>query len=403
MNSGAVSVIMPARNAARFVEQALLSALEQTVAPETIIVVDDGSDDGTAAIAGGLNERVVVHRQSHQGIGPSRDVGLALSRTDLIAFLDADDVWLPTKLERQLAVLSSCSEADAVFCLFDEFLDGVDPMIDGIRPPRTRQAVPLVSGALLRRSVVDRVGPFSGDPVGDWLRWWGRARVLGIAEHIVPEVLWRRRIHDLNNSRVRADGGHTFLDIVRAHRRDLLADTRRQLEGANVTTGASVSVVIPTYNRSYCVADAVESVLAQSHPPVECVVVDDGSVDGTYTFLANRFGDDGRVRVLGGANRGVSAARNRGVGAARGEFVTFVDSDDVMCPGAVESLLDCMARRRADAAVGRFERILAGRGTWPLSLQQHPEWRTGLLLQFCPDSSGEVRRRRWVRRESGGR
>lgn len=226
MTAAAVSVVMPARNAARFIEEAIRSALDQTAAPARIVVVDDGSDDDTATIAAGLDERVVVHRHEHRGIGASRDAGLALADTDLIAFLDADDVWLPRKLELQLAALAEHPQFDAVFCLFDEFLDGVTPEADGVRPPRLGQAAPLVCGALLRRSVIERVGPFTASPLGDWVRWWGRARAIGIAEHIVPEVLWRRRIHGLNNSHARADDGRTYLALVRAHRREVIAARR---------------------------------------------------------------------------------------------------------------------------------------------------------------------------------
>ena len=87
-----------------------------------------------------------------------------------------------------------------------------------------------------------------------------------------------------------------------------------------------VSVVIPTYNRAHQIAATIESVLVQSHPPAEVIVVDDGSSDGTAAVCA---GFAPRVRYERQANAGVSAARNRGAGLATAQLIAFVDSDDL--------------------------------------------------------------------------
>jgi glycosyltransferase involved in cell wall biosynthesis len=88
-----------------------------------------------------------------------------------------------------------------------------------------------------------------------------------------------------------------------------------------------VSVVIPTYNRAAEVRTAVESVLAQTVSGVEVIVVDDGSSDGTGKILAEVFGS--RISYYAQANQGVSAARNKGIAEARGEWIAFLDSDDL--------------------------------------------------------------------------
>lgn len=94
-------------------------------------------------------------------------------------------------------------------------------------------------------------------------------------------------------------------------------------------SGPLVSVILPVYNRAGWVARAVESVLAQTHQPLELLVVDDGSTDDTRRVLAN-FGS--RLRLLEQAHRGAEAARNLGLAHARGEFIAFIDSDDVWYP-----------------------------------------------------------------------
>jgi glycosyltransferase involved in cell wall biosynthesis len=95
----------------------------------------------------------------------------------------------------------------------------------------------------------------------------------------------------------------------------------------------TVSVVIPAFNAEHYLAEAIDSVLAQTGAPLECIVVDDGSNDGTRR-IAEAYG--GKVRCLSRPNQGVSAARNAGIEAARGELIAFLDADDVWVPDKLE-------------------------------------------------------------------
>jgi glycosyltransferase involved in cell wall biosynthesis len=98
-----------------------------------------------------------------------------------------------------------------------------------------------------------------------------------------------------------------------------------------------VTVVIPTYNRAWSLAEAVDSVLSQESRDFELIVVDDGSADGTPGLLKG-YGD--AIRVLRQDNRGVSAARNAGIAAGRGELIAFLDSDDIWLPGKLKVQVD---------------------------------------------------------------
>lgn len=108
----------------------------------------------------------------------------------------------------------------------------------------------------------------------------------------------------------------------------------------------TVSVIIPSYNYARYVREAIDSVLAQARPPLEIIVVDDGSTDDTATVLAT-YGD--RIRVFQQKNQGVAIARNTGIAAARGEYVAFMDADDIWLPRKLELQ---MARFDADPALG---------------------------------------------------
>ena len=112
-----------------------------------------------------------------------------------------------------------------------------------------------------------------------------------------------------------------------------------------------VSVVMPAYNAEATVGAAVASVLWQTYPDVELVVVDDGSTDGTAA-LVRAF--DGRVTLVEGANAGVGAARNRGIAAARGELIAFLDADDLMLEGHLEALVGVYERHGGLATANAY-------------------------------------------------
>lgn len=95
-----------------------------------------------------------------------------------------------------------------------------------------------------------------------------------------------------------------------------------------------VSVVIPTYNRSASVYNAILSVLSQTYRDLELIVVDDGSTDNTYQILMNFH--DSRLRLVRQDHQGVAAARNYGVSLAQGDYIAFLDSDDVWMPHKLE-------------------------------------------------------------------
>lgn len=122
-----------------------------------------------------------------------------------------------------------------------------------------------------------------------------------------------------------------------------------------------LSVVIPTWNRAHVVCEAVESALPQRQRAVEVIVVDDASTDNTAELLKNTFG--ARIHVLRLAmRRGPGAARNAGALLACGEFVSFLDSDDVWLPGKLDAELRLFAEfPHANAVVSDSQNFFAGR------------------------------------------
>ena len=111
----AFTVVIPCYNGARYLEAALRSALDQSYPPLEILVIDDGSTDGSRAIARSFWPRVECLEQAHQGPSAARNLGTARARGDFIAFLDADDLWMADKLTRQAKMLQASPDLDLVY------------------------------------------------------------------------------------------------------------------------------------------------------------------------------------------------------------------------------------------------------------------------------------------------
>jgi len=193
-----VAVIIPCWNAGRLLQEAVASVAAQTLQPTRIIVVDDGSTDGSAEAAR-ANPAVTVVRQSRSGPAVARNAGIAAAGADadLFAFLDADDLWPPDSLSVRVAALREAG-ADGSFGVVEEFLDPVD--LD--RPVRPKSAARLPSAILVTQEAVARVGEFdSSVGSGEGIDWVGRFDSAGLRWAEVADVVLRRRIHGSNRSR----------------------------------------------------------------------------------------------------------------------------------------------------------------------------------------------------------
>ena len=141
-----------------------------------------------------------------------------------------------------------------------------------------------------------------------------------------------------------------------------------------------VSAIIPTFNRAQPLIRAVDSVLAQSWPNLEIIVVDDGSTDNSTNLLRKRFGS--RIRILPlPRNRGVSYARNRGIELSRGSFIAFLDSDDLWQPEKTERQLAFM-QTEPDILISQTDEIWIrnGKQVNPCKHHQKP---SGLIFAEC--------------------
>jgi glycosyltransferase involved in cell wall biosynthesis len=154
-----------------------------------------------------------------------------------------------------------------------------------------------------------------------------------------------------------------------------------------------VSVIIPTYNRGRIIEEAVDSALAQDYKDFELIVVDDGSTDNTSEILAS-YGDD--ISVFFQKNKGVSAARNRGITEASGQFIAFLDSDDLWLPQKLSTQVEFF-RQRPDALICQTEEVWVRNGIRVNPKQRHKK-PSGMIfkpsLELCLVSPSAVMIRR---------
>ena len=117
-----------------------------------------------------------------------------------------------------------------------------------------------------------------------------------------------------------------------------------------------ISIIVPVYNVERYLARCVDSVLGQTYPSWELILVDDGSFDRSPAICDEYAGRDGRIKVVHKKNGGLSSARNVGLDMMRGEYVTFLDSDDYWHPCYLEILLNFVEEKQADIAQCDFVR-----------------------------------------------
>ena len=226
-----VSIVMAAKNYARFIPMAIESVRAQTYADWELLIIDDGSSDETPRVVDLFlrDSRIRCFRTDTLGQSRAKNLGIALSCGEFVAFLDADDAWLPTKLEKQLSVFRERSEAGVAFCRRSLIDEAGDPII-----AQTQAAIPMgrvlsqmfvqnfvcFSSAMVRREVFSRVGTFNPewDLAVDFDLW------LRVAKHyefdFVDEQLVLYRTGHGNLSKKLSDRVATAFSIMhRAERR----------------------------------------------------------------------------------------------------------------------------------------------------------------------------------------
>ena len=235
-----VSVVIPTYNRADFVREAIVSVLQQDYPDVELIVVDDGSRDGTAAVVSGFGPGVQYLWQENRGVSAARNRGVAASTGDLIAFLDSDDLWLPNKVSAQVAYFEAHAEAQA--CHTDEVWIRRGVRVNERRIHRKQGGWQFLaslprclispSAVMMRRTLWDRLGGFDESlPACEdydlWLRLTAVVPVGFLPERLVVKRgghadQLSRRTPVLDRYRIQALEKALAAPLPTAHRRAVL-------------------------------------------------------------------------------------------------------------------------------------------------------------------------------------
>ena len=204
-NNFRVSVIIPNYNYGRFLGEAIQSALDQTVSPHEVIVVDDGSTDQSVEVAQAFGDRVKILIQENAGVGAARNRGVKEATGEIVAFLDSDDRWYPEKLEKQLQLFAEKSDVGIVTCFMREF-DGegnttsiLQQEVEGEISVRVlrfdAEIVAAGSAVVMRKDVFLGVGGFDEErdlhPSEDWELFYRMTKATRVRVAAEPLVHYR--------------------------------------------------------------------------------------------------------------------------------------------------------------------------------------------------------------------
>lgn len=217
MNQTEYTLIMGVKNAEIYIEETLKSVFAQSLLPNELIIVDDYSQDRTVEIAKSFDFDVKIISNKRSGLSAALNQGIQEAKSHYLAFLDADDLWLPTKQEKQISFLNENLSLEVVSSAALNFKKSeiTDQYFESSRefpPSRLFTASTFRKETFLKYGLLDESQGHFG-----WLyEWWSRAGDAGIKYGQIEEILFHRRIHETNSWVLQKElATKTVLEIVR--------------------------------------------------------------------------------------------------------------------------------------------------------------------------------------------
>lgn len=381
-----VSIVVASYNYAKLIGETLDSLLAQTYRNFEVIVVDDGSSDESVEVIGRYvrrhkNVKLYTHEGGvNRGLPATVKLGIEKARGEYVAFCESDDMLEPTNIEEKMRLVKRFNGEPNIIIndvaafgdenrvrtaanIADERMKALPAEKNYVTPLQIREKnlICTFSCCMVRRSVL-QLCDFDGTPRPANLDWWIWRQVCCESPiFVVHKKLTRWRMHDSFMTKESIESvvrQREFLNkmdalLVKRHPEaasdlkplvDELAryevrDGKMYENGVPLAGQPFFSIIMPTYNRRFCISEAIDSALAQTYGNFELIIVDDGSTDGTEDFVRSKYADElggGRMHFVRKENSGVCKTRNVGLRVAKGEWIAYLDSDNKLLPFYLE-------------------------------------------------------------------
>jgi radical SAM superfamily enzyme YgiQ (UPF0313 family)/glycosyltransferase involved in cell wall biosynthesis len=349
-----ISVVMSVYNGEKYLAQAIRSVLGQSFPNFEFIIVNDASTDRSEEIIKNFDDPRIklVRNESNIGLTSSLVKGFSLAKGKYVARMDADDISLPHRFETEVHFLDTHQDYALVGSSYYLINDtgekqGIIPVLlcnDELKKELPGKNWFCHGSILIRKTAYDSVGGYSTDfrcaqDYDLWLRIAEQFKIENIEE---PLYCWR----DSPECVSRANAEEQQMFAARAKENAVL---RRASKVTVNDKRPLVSIIVPTFNRPHLIGNTIQSILNQTYPNLEIVIVNDcGSpVENIVYHLNNK---NNIVYVRHSVNAGLAAARNTGIRTARGDYIGYLDDDDIYYPQHVETLVDFIIKNKVQIA-----------------------------------------------------
>ena len=405
MSKPKISVIMSEYNTPPdYLRASIESILSQTFKDIEIIIVDDcGKNDLDSITEEYKDKRIrVIKNNKNIGLVESLNKAIAVSKADILARMDTDDIADENRLEEQYNFMINHEEYSVVGTLANEFSKNSTTGVLG--KPGEKTAKSLAYGdsiihpsVMMRKKDIQSVGGYKNYKRAEDLSLWFELVMKGFRLFVIDRVLLNYRVNeeDYSKRKFKTRGGEikarlhyyhltkapvlAYLVIIKSIVSSILptrivAFFRRKIilksgrENERFDNNPLVSVVIPVYNCAEYIGECIDSVAEQTYDNIEIIVVNDGSKDGSENIIKDKRKRYHNILYYKQRNEGVSAARNLGIKKARGEYITFVDGDDLVGKYLVECLVNqitcthpgCIIVSKPTQKINEFEERVLG-------------------------------------------
>ena len=377
MSKPKISVIMSECNTPPdYLRASIESILSQTFKDIEIIIVDDcGKNDLDSITEEYKDKRIrVIKNNKNIGLVESLNKAIAVSKADILARMDTDDIADENRLEEQYNFMINHEEYSVIGTLANEFSKNSTTGVLG--KPGEKTAKSLAYGdsiihpsVMMRKKDIQSVGGYKNYKRAEDLSLWFELVMKGFRLFVIDRVLLNYRVNeeDYSKRKFKTRGGEikarlhyyhltkapvlAYLVIIKSIVSSILptrivAFFRRKIilkpgrENERFDKNPLVSVIIPVYNCAEYIGECIDSVAEQTYDNIEIIVVNDGSKDGSENIIKDKRKRYHNILYYKQRNKGVSAARNLGIKKARGEYITFVDGDDLVGKYLVECLVN---------------------------------------------------------------